>query len=40
MNDKIKSSRIDLYRGLSFSGVSVGFDKVYGNSSIGSGDDD
>ncbi|KAM6506274.1 hypothetical protein FSOLCH5_014461 [Fusarium solani] len=26
--------------GLSFSGVSVGFDKVYGNSSIGSGDDD
>ncbi|KAH7228394.1 hypothetical protein B0J15DRAFT_530791 [Fusarium solani] len=43
MNDKTKSSRIDLYKGLNFGGVSdwaVDLDKDYGDSGIGSGDDD
>ncbi|KAH8178372.1 killer toxin alpha/beta [Sarocladium implicatum] len=41
MNDKTKSSRIDLYKGLNFGGVSdwaVDLDKDYGDSGIGSGD--
>ncbi|KAF4980848.1 hypothetical protein FZEAL_3246 [Fusarium zealandicum] len=43
MNDKTKQSRIELYEGLNFGGVSdwaVDLDKDYGSSGIGDGDDD
>ncbi|KAK1635899.1 chitinase [Colletotrichum phormii] len=43
MNDDTKSSRIDLYKGLNFGGVSdwaVDLDKDYGDSGIGNGDSD